>query len=288
MHTSPGSPAAPSPTALLSAAARAAHRLVDEPPLLLDDPLTERLLGSDGAEAIDYHRHLRHEPVLASARVGAAVRQRLVEDELQRTRPDVLVLLGAGLDTTGLRHAATGARVVEVDLPATQRWKRRALARAGLDVPPSLHWVEADLSTTEPDAALRATGLTPPPDARTLVSWLGVSMYLDEGDVERTLTSLAGLGSGTTLVMDHVLDPGSRDDAARRYADAVSAMAGQAGEPWRWTASVAELDALLGRTGWAATAHLTEREAAGERAWAARSDGLVPGSLAVLTLAQAR
>lgn len=287
MHTSPGSPAAPSPTALLSAAARAAHRLVDEPPLLLDDPLAEPLLGPGGAEAIGYHRHLRHEPVLAAARVSAAVRQRLVEDELQRTRPDVLVLLGAGLDTTGLRHAATGARVVEVDLPATQRWKREALARAGFDVPPSLHWVEADLSTTEPLAALLAEGATPS-DARTLVSWLGVSMYLDEGDVERTLTSLAGLGSRTTLVMDHVLDPRSRDDAARRYADAVSAMAGQAGEPWRWTASVARLDAVLGRTGWSATAHLTEREAAGERAWAARSDGLVPGSLAVLTLARAR
>lgn len=275
-----------SPTALLSAAARAAHRLVDAPPLLLDDPLAERLLGADGTEAIGYHRHLPHEPVLAAARVSAAVRQRLVEDELRRTRPELLVLLGAGLDTTGLRHAATGARVVEVDLPATQRWKREALARAGLDVPPSLRWVEADLSTTEPLAALLAAGVTPSA-GRTLASWLGVSMYLDEADVERTLRSLAALGPGTTLVMDHVLDAGSRDDAARSYADAVSAMAGRSGEPWRWTASVARLDALLGRTGWAATAHLTEREAAGAQAWAARSDGLVPGSLAVLTLAQA-
>ena len=223
--------------------------------------------------------------MLAAARVSACVRQHLVEQVLANADQRPLVLLGAGLDTTGLRHAArTGATVVEVDLPEVQAWKRAALARAGMTVPPSLRWVEADLRTADLGELLRDAVPDPPSGAPgTLVSWLGVSMYLAEADVQRTLRALATLGHGTTLVMDHLLDPASRDDAARRYAQAVSAMAGGAGEPWRWTAPVGRLDALLDRAGWPAGVHLTERGAAGAGAWV-RADGLVPGSLAVLTI----
>ncbi|NYI59066.1 class I SAM-dependent methyltransferase [Cellulomonas soli] len=266
----------------MSAAARAAHRLVDDAPLLLDDPMSEQLLGEAGTEAIGYHRLLPHEPVLAAARVSACVRQHLVEAVLAEEAPDVLVLLGAGLDTSGVRHASTGATVVELDLPTTQRWKRDALARAGVEVPPSLRWIPADLRTDDPVALLRTAGVGP--EHRTLVSWLGVSMYLTARDVSRTLARLAALGPGTALVMDSLLDPGSRDDAGRRYAETVSAMAGSTGEPWLWTTSTEDLGTLLRGAGWRRATLLTEREAAGAGAWA-RTDTLVPGTLSTLTVA---
>jgi Leucine carboxyl methyltransferase len=44
------------------------------------------------------------------------------------------VILGAGLDTFALRnpHREQGLRVIEVDHPATQAWKRKRLAQAAI------------------------------------------------------------------------------------------------------------------------------------------------------------
>ena len=74
------------------------------------------------------------EDALASA-VSAGVRQ--------------YVVLGAGLDTFAYRnpHAAEFLRVFEVDLPATQAWKRTLLARVSIEEPASLTFVPVDFET---------------------------------------------------------------------------------------------------------------------------------------------
>ena len=73
--------AEPSQTALMAAAARAAHLLVDAEPLIFADPLAAALLGDRAAELIDYHRAHGTHLVLSAARAQVLCRSRYAEAE---------------------------------------------------------------------------------------------------------------------------------------------------------------------------------------------------------------
>jgi O-methyltransferase involved in polyketide biosynthesis len=124
----------PSRTALTAAAARAAHLIVDDEPVIFADTLAQALLGERAEELISYHRAHGTHPVLAGARAQVICRSRYAEDRLAEaigrgTRQ--YVLLGAGLDSFAYRSPlARQVRVFEVDHPATQEYKRRAWAQA--------------------------------------------------------------------------------------------------------------------------------------------------------------
>ena len=122
----------PSPTALLAAAARAAHALVDAPPLLLEDPAAHALCTTGDAAPLDFQLAQPGVPVLAAARVSACARARHADDVLVARRAQQVVVLGAGLDTTTHRRPAPGRRFWLVDLPDVLTWRARLLARAGL------------------------------------------------------------------------------------------------------------------------------------------------------------
>jgi O-methyltransferase involved in polyketide biosynthesis len=119
----------PSLTALTAAAARAAHLIVDDEPVIFADTLAEAMLGERAEEFIAYHRAHGTHPVLAGARAQVTCRSRYAEDSLARgieRGTDQYVLLGAGLDSFAYRSPlADQARVFEVDHPATQAHKRR-------------------------------------------------------------------------------------------------------------------------------------------------------------------
>ena len=57
----------PSLTALTAAAARAAHLIVDNEPVIFADTLARALLGERAEELISYHRAHGTHPVLAGA-----------------------------------------------------------------------------------------------------------------------------------------------------------------------------------------------------------------------------
>jgi methyltransferase (TIGR00027 family) len=118
----------------------------------------------------------------------------LVELELGRGA-EQLLLLGAGFDSRAHRFPI---RTFEVDLPAVQHCKRRLAS--GLAASPA--YVEADLERDDVLARLLAAGLDP--RLRTLVLWIGVSMYVSAAAVERTLRLAAGLEPGSLLVFDYV------------------------------------------------------------------------------------
>ncbi|HEV7647802.1 MAG TPA: class I SAM-dependent methyltransferase [Actinophytocola sp.] len=86
-------------TALMAAAARAAHLLVDSPPYLLDDPVATRMLGARAGELLDYHRLHGTHLVLSAARAQVTTRTRVTESRLRASGADQYVLLGAGLDS---------------------------------------------------------------------------------------------------------------------------------------------------------------------------------------------
>ena len=195
----------PSQTALLSAAARAAHPLVDAEPLLHVDPLAATLLGAAAGEMISYHRLQGDHPILSSARVMVTCRARFTEERVlaaARTGVRQHVVLAAGLDSFAYRRpAGLDLHVFEVDRAATQRWKRDRLAEAGIEEPTDVHFVAADLDDVDLADLLAGHGLDL--DRAAAVSWLGCTMYLQPSAVARTLTQLGGFAPGTEVMFDY-------------------------------------------------------------------------------------
>jgi O-methyltransferase involved in polyketide biosynthesis len=103
----------PSLTALMAAAARAAHLIVDGEPPIFADTLAAPLLGDRAEELISYHRLHGTHPVLSGARVQVTCRSRYTEDGLRQAIARGVtqyVDLGAGLDTFAYRDDQGGRR----------------------------------------------------------------------------------------------------------------------------------------------------------------------------------
>lgn len=264
----------PSFTALTAAAARAAHLIVDAEPKIFTDEFAAPLLGDYGDQLLAYHRDNPEDPILAGGRTQVLCRGRYTEAQ---SAPQSVVL-GAGLDTSAYRAPHT--HVFEVDLPRTQEWKRAQLANADLPEPANRTFVPLDLTTGDLLEALVKHGFDLARPA--LVSWLGVTMYLTEAAITRTLRAVAGLAPGTQLVADYVLPAPLRNDAGAHYADAVSQVAERAGEPWRSCFSPAELTDLLRDNGFGTVRHVHQRD---HDVWP-RRDALRPTELFVLAHAR--
>lgn len=262
-------------TALLSAAARAAHLVVDAPPHLLADTLAARLLGPDGTAPIGYHRADPAHPVLRAARVEATVRARFAEDLLAASGVRQYVVVGAGLDTYAYRHPRSRTHVLEVDLPDVQERKRAAVARAGLAGP--VTFVPADLAVTPLGEAMREAGA----DARrpVLVAALGLSMYLTRPQLVGLLEQVAAWPGGAQLVADHLLP--ADDDERRGYERAVGSAVTQGGETWRTRLTPDEAAELARAAGFTHVRTATQRDALPAELWR-RTDFLRPGGVSGL------
>jgi methyltransferase (TIGR00027 family) len=214
----------PSFTAMQVAACRAAHLRFDPAPHLLEDRFAEPLIGTDGEGLIGLYADGGHW-ILRENRLFIPFRARYAEElvaEAYRAGVRQLVVLGAGLDTFGLRRPASqpDLRVIEVDHPATQRWKRQRLAELAFPLPDSLSFVECDFETTSVTSALRGTSFRS--DAPAVVSWMGVVYYLAKETVSRALAELAQLLSpGSAVVLDYQFP---LEGLPQRYREVVAAM----------------------------------------------------------------
>jgi len=132
-------------------------------------------------------------------------RKRFIDDVLEEALTDVdaVVILGAGMDTTGLRLARrSDLPVFEVDLPVNIERKRAAVDRAAGAVPAVVHLVPVDFERDELVDRLTADGYRT--DARTFFIWEGVTQYLTEDAVRSTFTALQGAPAESRLVFTYV------------------------------------------------------------------------------------
>jgi methyltransferase (TIGR00027 family) len=273
----------PSFTALTAAAARAAHLIVDQEPWIFADTLAAALLGERAEELVSFHKLHGTHPVLAGARVQVTCRSRYTEDALSRAvRRGVgqYVILGAGLDSFAYRGGLVGrVRVFEVDHPATQDWKRRALAAAQVPVPEEVAFVAADLAADLLAGPLLAAGFDTA--APALVSWLGVTMYLTPDAVAGILTAVGRLATGTELIADYMLPAGQRDEEGAVYGELVARASAERGEPWLSCFAPGEMTGMARRAGFREVRNVRQRDAIPAGLWQ-RPDSLRPANLAVL------
>jgi methyltransferase (TIGR00027 family) len=136
-----------------------------------------------------------------------ACRKRFIDDKLDESLPDIdaVVILGAGMDTRGLRLACrSDLPVFEVDLPVNVARKKVAAQRAIGAIPSSVHLVPLDFERDDLFGVLTEHGYRT--DARTFFIWEGVTQYLTEDAVRTTLTALQAAPAGSRLVFTYVRD----------------------------------------------------------------------------------
>ncbi|GAA3142145.1 SAM-dependent methyltransferase [Planomonospora alba] len=276
----------PSQTAMMAAAARAAHLVVDREPFILRDTVAAALLGERAEELIGYHRAYGDHLILSGTRAQVTARSHYTERRLAALAgdgPAQYVVLGAGLDTFAHRSGPAGRiAVFEVDHPATQRWKRGLLAAAGIAHPDGAAFVPVDFENGDLLAGLAEAGFDPSRPA--LVSWLGVSMYLTRDAIDAVLAAVGRLAPGTELVMEYALPPGLRDEPGSAYAGFALPAAAERGEPWLTFFAPEDLSAALERHGLGTAEHVRQADCVDPALWR-RSDALRPADLCRLVRA---
>ena len=90
-------------------------------------------------------------------------------------------------------------RCFEVDEPPTQEAKVEALRAGGVDCG---HVVFAPTDFNQQSWLESLTEHGFDPDSPTLILWEGVTMYLDDAAVDKTLSAVAGLAPGSRLAFD--------------------------------------------------------------------------------------
>jgi len=135
-------------------------------------------------------------------------RERYIDDCLEACLIDglqQLVILGAGYDARAYRYREqlAGARVFEVDHPATQADKLAKLVRIFGQVPQHVIFVPVDFTTQKLDDRLLESGYDP--RLKTLFIWQGVTMYLTAEAVDATLAFVSKCSAeGSRVIFDYI------------------------------------------------------------------------------------
>jgi methyltransferase (TIGR00027 family) len=272
-----------SKTALRVAIRRAAHQLVDPPPVLVD-PVAVQLIGTDYARDMERAQHT----VARDFRAFLAARSRYTEDRLaEAVQAGVrqYVVLGAGLDTFAYRNPWPQLRVFEVDFPATQDWKRDLLERKGIAEPENLTFAPLDFEhRTLPDG-LREAGFDFAQPA--YVSWLGVVPYLTREAFCATLAAVGALREGSVLTFDFVFAPETLSPERQVIFARLHKKLLEAGEPMRLFLEPGELGAELKRAGFQSFATV-DADQLNALYFCNRADGLRLSPVRIGLLATAR
>lgn len=255
----------PSRTAFMTAVQRGHHYLTAPEPKILRDDLALALAGLENLEAAQSYIDKMIETFAALSdpetattfmgRIDGAVcmRSRVVEEKLALARKrgvKQLVILGAGLDSTGYRRTdlTDGLKVFEVDHPSTQAWKRERLDAADIAVPENLSFVPFDFENQTLAEALTEGGIKS--DVPTFFTWLGVHMYLTDDAVKSTLGVMGSFTKDSEMVMDfispsYVQKGGIVENSVDYLQDVVTKM----GEPIKSQYYEEDLEKMLNSSG---------------------------------------
>lgn len=182
------------------------------------------------------------------------LRKRFMDDETRAALAGgsrQVLVVGAGLDTLCWRLAPEYPDVtfVEVDHPATQAVKRRALEGMG-PPPPNLHLLGVDLSRTPLEEAL--SGLPAwRKEAPSVVIAEAVLMYLEEAHVSAFLEAVRRCtGPGSRLLFTYLLDDSDgKPTTSRGMRWMIEQSLRLAGEPLSWSVHEGALRPFLERHG---------------------------------------
>ncbi len=118
-----------------------------------------------------------------------------------KDKAEQFVMMGAGFDTRCYGQLKDSAlKLFELDQPATQKMKVEGLLKAGIDIS-HVTFVSVDFTTDHWYEKLEDAGYDP--EKKTLFLWEGVTPYLSESDIRKTLKEVKSHAvSGSILLVD--------------------------------------------------------------------------------------
>jgi len=182
------------------------------------------------------------------------LRKRYVRETLSAALADPeqpveqVVIFGAGLDPLALRLQPDfpHARFYEIDHPATQAVKRRALER-GDGVPPGVTLIPVDFAhESAAERLLAAPGFRP--DARTFFLAEGLLMYLKQAEVDALFELVARNGAPGSLFLFTMVDSAALADPDSPVSR-MARLLEQSGEPMHSFIERKRLDGFLRKHG---------------------------------------
>jgi methyltransferase (TIGR00027 family) len=182
--------------------------------------------------------------------VNMACRKRFIDDKLKEALDDIdaVVILGAGLDTRAYRLTRqVRIPVFEVDLPVNIARKAKTVRRVLGQPPLSVRLVALDFEQDDLLTALAEHGYRT--DYRAFFVCEGVTQYLTEGGVRRTLEGLRAAAPGSRLVFTYV----HRDfiDGSNRYGTrTLYRNTRQRHQLWRFGLEPDEVAGFIADYGW--------------------------------------
>jgi methyltransferase (TIGR00027 family) len=142
------------------------------------------------------------------------------------------VIVGAGLDSFGLRHPelAGSLNVFELDHPASQESKRHRVIELTGEMPKNIVFVPVDFEKETVADALRRSSFAPTEQA--FFSWLGTTHYLSAESVYATLGAISHFAvEGSEVVFDYGVRGDLLADTDRKELDVLKRFVAKRGEP---------------------------------------------------------
>ena len=271
-------PREPSQTAVLSAAGRALY-LEEPPPHILEDRFAELFAGDQGADLIRELKSRMPAAQLVNFRRWTTVRARYTEDAVDQALEGGIIqyaILGAGLDSFAYRRSdlQNRLRVYEVDHPGSQEWKRRRLQKLGVEIPANLVFAPVDFERQTMRDGLQLAGFDF--STRSILSWIGVTMYLTRGAIEATLRDVASCARGSRVVLSYDVRRETLSPAGQALQDSISRRAAEMGEPFLSRMDPSEVDELLSSLGFVDIHHFGSDDAV-DRFFKGRRDARFEG-----------
>jgi methyltransferase (TIGR00027 family) len=178
-------------------------------------------------------------------------RKRYVDDQLVNAVVkgiDAVVILGAGYDTRAYRlPELAGIPVCEVDLPGNTARKAAAVRRCFGRVPPGVRLLAVDFETDDLAERLDREGFDP--RKRIFYIWEGVTPYLTERAVRKTMADLADAAPGSGLVFT-LARKDFLEGRAMYGAEAIYKAAVVKRRMWHFGLHPENVDGFLAEYGW--------------------------------------
>jgi methyltransferase (TIGR00027 family) len=199
-------------TALGAAVCRLIEQYQPEETRLFSDPLVKGMVGAPIRVLMQFasmrNLTMQQMDAITPGIYGVQIARtrfidEAVQDALSRGIGQV-VILGAGLDTRPYRLAGIErAKVFEVDLPSVQEEKKKKLQKHFGRLPAHVTFLPIDFDTQSLESVFTGTAFDPASPA--VFVWEGVTQYLSEEAVRRTLAFVGTSAPGSILVFTYVL-----------------------------------------------------------------------------------
>ena len=164
---------------------------------------------------------------------------------LKKNIPQI-VFLGAGFDTRAWRfeNVIKNTQIYELDLPATQKWKRKCLSDAGIEAKNYVHFVPTSFNLKSLRFDLAESSYDP--KRETFFVWEGVTHYLSENVVDETFRFIKeNSATRSQVIFDYIYRSVLRGDIEVEGVGAVLDWASKSGEPFKFGIEKGEIESFL-------------------------------------------